>query len=241
MIGLAIGAVLAVLAVGVWAALSGGTDGEAPGVAVAQPVDPTTTIGDVGGGSSATTPPVGADPGSDGSAAADPEPGGTPGAEPGTEPDRTVETGPGVLDELRCETARYSVVVPPSWSEHECERFSPSTLGPDPGDDVRPEIDLAWVTSETYDQAVARVETRFTVLDRGTATAGGRDATVYVLEEEIGGETGRRMVYVVDAPGGVFFSSANELVRGVGTINRPLLHYRATVLALEAMMASVRF
>ncbi|MEM7340955.1 MAG: hypothetical protein AAF467_20025 [Actinomycetota bacterium] len=149
----------------------------------------------------------------------------------------TVAGGP-----VECSSGQYTLVVPEGWDHDGCARFSQSAFERPLPANLRPEIDIAWVTSETYDDALIRVRNRFEVQSEAFGAAGGRDAAVFVLTESAsGGRTGERLVYVVDAPDGVFFASANELVNGVPVFGPRASHYQISVIALDEMMASLDF
>ncbi len=137
-----------------------------------------------------------------------------------------------------CTATGYTVTVPAGWSHENCVQFSPAAI-PAPGPfEFRPEIDLAYSTSLDYATAVAQTNANLTVLSSTTTTVDGLAATIFVIEEEWY-DVGQRTVYIVDGGAGVFYASGNELVDSGATFTDRAAHYAATLVELDAMMATV--
>ncbi|MEM8926312.1 MAG: hypothetical protein AAGD35_22630 [Actinomycetota bacterium] len=147
----------------------------------------------------------------------------------------------GGAERCRGEEGAYSLRVPEGWSHRGCTLFSPFRFDGVDASEVRPDIDVAWVTVERYEAALVRVENRFDVVDRLPSEVAGQPAMIFVLTETLDARTGERTVIVVNAPDGVFFASANELVVGIGDGDRLADRYETSIAVLATMMQTVEF
>lgn len=163
----------------------------------------------------------------------------TPSTAPTTAPPTTVQstTSTTQLQSSTCATARYTLTLEPGWFHESCEAFSTAPI-PAPGPrEFRPEIDASFSNTETYAQAINRINSTMTVITSQPTTVDGQTATVFRLQEEWY-DIGERIMYVVDAGDGVFIASVNELVDSDATFADRGAHYIESAAALQQMMLS---
>jgi len=139
-----------------------------------------------------------------------------------------------------CSTARYDIEVPTGWAEDDCTRFTSGSFpAADAPIEFRPEIDLAFTTSENFAQSIGRIHSTEIVFSSTSETVDGLPAQRFVLRDEWF-DVGERTVVVVDAGDGVLFASANELIDIQGPIQTDLaVHYAQTLTIFNAMLADI--
>ena len=141
-----------------------------------------------------------------------------------TPPTTPVDGGP-----QSCSGARYEIDIPDGWTHDDCTRLTSGAFpGPNADIEFRPEIDIAFTSSETFADALYRINTTELVLSQESAIAnGGFASQLFVLRDEWY-DVGERTVAVIDLGDAVLFISANELtdIQGPLTGGDFRSHYR---------------